>query len=74
MPRKPKKPQTQAETPKTFDEFTDDAEAGEDEVVGVDETPAAVHEKSRDWRDVEKYKEERALRRLVDDDLDLAEL
>mgnify|MGYP006144845401 CR=1 FL=1 len=56
------------------DEFADDAESGEEEVLGVDESAAGAAEKSRDWRDVEKYKEERALRRLVDDDLDLADL
>lgn len=74
MPRKPKKPQTQTEAPKSFDEFADDAEAGDEEVLAVDESAAEAADKSRDWRDVEKYKEERALRRLVDDDLDLIDL
>lgn len=71
MPRKPKKPQPQAEAPKAFDEFVDDAEAVEDDNFNVDESVAAANDKSRDWRDVEKYKEERLLRRLVDDDLDV---
>ncbi len=71
MPRKPKKPQPQAEAPKAFDEFVDDAEAVEDDTFNVDEAVAAADDKSRDWRDVEKYKEERLLRRLVDDDLDV---
>ena len=61
MPRKPKKPQPQTEAPKNFDEF-------------VDESIAGAASKLRDWRDVEKYKEERQLRRLVDDDLDLEDL
>ncbi len=71
MPRKPKKPQPQAEAPKAFDEFVDDAEAVEDEPFNVEEAVAAADDRSRDWRDVEKYKEERLLRRLVDDDLDV---
>lgn len=71
MPRKPKKPQPQAEAPKAFDEFVDDAETVEDDSFNVDEAVAAADDKSRDWRDVEKYKEERLLRRLVDDDLDV---
>lgn len=71
MPRKPKKAAAQTEAPKSFDEFVDDAETGDDEVPNVDESLAAPNTKLRDWRDVEKYKEERLLRRLVDDDLDL---
>ncbi len=74
MPRKPKKPQAQTEAPKSFDEFVDDAEAGDDEVISVDERVNAPASKVRDWRDVEKLKEERMLRRLVDDDLDLEDL
>ena len=54
--------------------LADDAEAGDEEVLSVDESAAEAADKSRDWRDVEKYKEERALRRLVDDDLDLIDL
>jgi hypothetical protein len=30
--------------------------------------------KLRDWRDVEKYKEERRLRRLIDDDMDFGDV
>ncbi|MDP9140792.1 MAG: hypothetical protein M3O62_08390 [Pseudomonadota bacterium] len=71
MPRKPKKPQPQAEAPKAFDEFVDDAEAVEDDTFNVEEAVAVADDRSRDWRDVEKYKEERLLRRLVDDDLDV---
>ncbi len=71
MPRKPKKPQPQAEAPKAFDEFVDDAEAVEDDTFNVEEAVATADDRSRDWRDVEKYKEERLLRRLVDDDLDV---
>lgn len=71
MPRKPKKQQPQSEAPKSFDEFVDDAEVADEDVIGVDDTLGAASDKLRDWRDVEKYKEERALRRLVDDDLDM---
>jgi hypothetical protein len=72
MPRKPKKqPATQTEAPKSYDEFVDDADTVDDEVINVDERLTASASKLRDWRDVEKYKEERMLRRLVDDDLDL---
>jgi hypothetical protein len=49
----------------------DDADTVDDEVINVDERLTASASKLRDWRDVEKYKEERMLRRLVDDDLDL---
>jgi hypothetical protein len=71
MPRKPKKAQPQTEAPKSFDEFVDDSDGGDDDVPNVDESMNASNAKLRDWRDVEKYKEERLLRRLVDDDLDL---
>lgn len=74
MPRKPKKPQPQNEAPKSFDEFVDEAEAVDEEVLDVDESMSGAANKMRDWRDVEKYKEERLLRRLVDDDLDLEDL
>lgn len=70
MPRKPKKPQPQADASKNLDEF-DDSEGTEEEVADVEETLA---EKQRDWRDVEKYKEELSLRRLIDDDLDIDDL
>lgn len=69
MPRKPKKQPAQAETAKSFDEFADDGE-GPEEDISAAEAEAAANAKLRDWRDVEKLKEERALRRLIDDDLD----
>ena len=73
MPRKSKKqpkPQ-QPEAPKGFDEFVDDAESAEEEIINVEIDIPAPAEKLRDWRDVEKFKEERELRQRVDDDLDL---
>jgi hypothetical protein len=73
MARKPKqKPQT--ESPKTnFEEGAPfDPDATEEDVPAIDAAePSSANSKSRDWRDVEKYKEMRLLRRLVDDDLDL---
>ena len=61
----------QAQT-KTFDEFDDDADSFDDDVPNInekDEPPPAV--RARDWRDVEKYREMRELKKLVGDDLDL---
>ena len=70
MARKPKKQQApQPEPAKSFDEFVEDAEGIDEEVVDVE--PIVAPAKLRDWRDVEKLKEERMLRRMVDDDLDL---
>jgi len=74
MPRKPKKQPTQTEPTKSYDEFVEDTDTLDDEVITVDDDIAVSDDKSRDWRDVEKYKEERALRRLVDDDFDLDDL
>lgn len=70
MARKSKK-QQQAEPVKNnnVDEFSDDMDGIDDDVVIAE--PAAPQGKLRDWRDVEKLKEERELRRYVDDDLDL---
>ncbi len=74
MPRKPKKQPAQNEPTKSFDEFVDDSDVIDDEVLTVDDALDITDDKSRDWRDVEKYKEERALKRLVDDDFDLDDL
>ncbi|HVT34492.1 MAG TPA: hypothetical protein VHE37_02830 [Nevskiaceae bacterium] len=71
MPRKPKKPQPQPDAAKNLDEFGDESDVAEEEVAEVEEHAA---EKMRDWRDVEKYKEELSLRRLIDDDLDIDDL
>ncbi len=69
MPRKPKNKPAQPESPKSFDEFADDGEVPEEDLDAA-EAETAANAKLRDWRDVEKLKEERALRRLIDDDLD----
>ena len=61
-----KKPQPQ---PKPFDEFAEDSEGLEEDVPSVDAKgnplPAG---RSRDWRDVEKFREERELRKLIGED------
>lgn len=73
MPRKPKKPQPPAEGAKNFDEFVEDAESVDEDTMAADDAGGGSPLKMRDWRDVEKYKEERRLRRLIDDELDFEE-
>lgn len=72
MARKPKqKPQTEA--PKSFDESVpfDADDAGDDGgMVEPDLPDVTPQTKLRDWRDVERYKEMRELRKVVGDDLD----
>lgn len=73
MPRKPKKPAEPPEAAKTYDEFVEEGDTVDDETVppdDEDEDPGATS-RSRDWRDVEKLQEERRLRKLIADDLDL---
>lgn len=75
MARKPKqKPQPEAaknfEEPGGFDSEGGDEDVGALEADTPQPAPAA---KLRDWRDVEKLKEMRNLRKLVDDDLDFDE-
>ncbi|MDE2149368.1 MAG: hypothetical protein KGJ55_05955 [Gammaproteobacteria bacterium] len=63
-----KKAQPQA---KPLDEFDDDGGSFEEEVPNLDaDETAALAVRSRDWRDVEKYREIRELRRLIGDDFD----
>lgn len=54
-------------------EEDDDAEGWEDAVVDADDE-AAANLRLRDWRDVERFRELRELRRLVDDDYGLEEI
>ena len=74
MPRKPKKQAPQPEAAKNFDEFTDESEGVDDDVPNVEAASSLAAEKLRDWRDVERYKEELRLRRLIDDELDIDDL
>ncbi|HEY9547571.1 MAG TPA: hypothetical protein VIR56_16280 [Solimonas sp.] len=69
MPRKAKKQAAQPEAAKSYDEFDDGEESGDDDSIPVEEQPSN-HLKSRDWRDVEKLQEERRLRNLIADELD----
>lgn len=55
-------------------EEDDDAEGWEDAVVDADDKEAAANLRLRDWRDVERFREMRELRRLVDDDYGLEEI
>jgi hypothetical protein len=73
MARKPKKvaPAAQTEASKGMDEFVSDGDDFVEEIVNIDTDKLPPPSKSRDWRDVEKLKEERYLRRQVADELDL---
>lgn len=75
MARKPKqKPQPESPKSNFEDGAPFDPDATEEDVGAIEAAePPAASSKSRDWRDVEKYKEMRLLRRLVDDDLDFEE-
>jgi len=66
MARKPK-PKPQAEPSPSFDEFAEDGEVL-DEDVNVEPVEVLPAGRMRDWRDVERYKEMRELRKRVGDD------
>lgn len=73
MARKPKQ-KPQPEAAKSFDDAAPfESDSGEEDtgVIEPDVPAPDAHSKFRDWRDVERYKEMRRLRKLVDDDLDL---
>lgn len=70
MARAGKKAQAAQPASKPFDEFVDDSEGFEDDVPGVDSKPNGSNARSRDWRDVEKYREQRELKRMIGEDLD----
>lgn len=61
-----KKPQP---PPKPFDEFAEETEGFDEDVAGVDAKGNPLPgSRSRDWRDVEKFREERELRKLIGED------
>lgn len=73
MARKPK-PKPQPEASKGFDDAVpfDADDGGDDPGIPEPDVPEPVSQsRSRDWRDVERYKEMRTLRRLVGDELDV---
>lgn len=59
-----------APPPKPFDEFADDTEAFDDDTPAVDAKGNPVPGARRDWRDVEKFREDRELRKLIGEDFD----
>ena len=61
------------QAPQKFEE-PDEAEGWEDGVVDADDKEGAENLRLRDWRDVERFREMRELRRLVDDDYGLEEI
>ena len=61
------------QAPQKFEE-PDEAEGWEDAVVDTDAKDAEADLRMRDWRDVERYREMKELRSLVDDDYGLAEI
>lgn len=55
-------------------EEDDDTEGWDDAVVEADDKDAAADLRLRDWRDVERFREMKELRNLVDDDYGLEEI
>jgi hypothetical protein len=64
-----KKPQAATKPP--VDEFVDESENFDDDVPALDAdgNPVDKGGRSRDWRDVERYRELRELKKLVGEDL-----
>jgi len=64
-----KKPQAVTKPP--VDEFVDESENFDEDLptVDADGNPVGPGGRSRDWRDVEKYRELRELKKLVGEDL-----
>src|SRR5688572_5114312 len=52
----------------------DDDDTWEDAVVDADDKETGQNLRLRDWRDVERFREMKELRRLVDDDYGLEEI
>ncbi|MGQ0530570.1 MAG: hypothetical protein ACT4PG_12325 [Panacagrimonas sp.] len=72
MARKPKQKPPQPEAPKSFDDVVPfETDSVDDDPAVIEPEVPVIDSKSRDWRDVERYKEMRQLRKLVDDDLDI---
>lgn len=61
------------QAPQKFEE-PDETEGWEEAVVETDSKDAEADARLRDWRDVERYREMKELRRLVDDDYGLEEI
>jgi hypothetical protein len=66
-----KKAQQQQQAKPAFDEFGEEAEGFEEDVPAVDAKGNPVPgARSRDWRDVERYREIRDLKKLIGEDFD----
>ena len=66
--KKAKEAKAQAEAAaKTYDDYAGDDSGFTEDLPDIEATPG---EERRDWRDVEKYREARDLRKLVDEDLE----
>lgn len=61
------------QAPQKFEE-PDEAEGWEDAVVETEPREPEPDGRLRDWRDVERYREMKELRRLVDDDYGLEDI
>ncbi len=61
------------QAPQKFEE-PEEAEGWEDAVVEADGKEGGADLRLRDWRDVERFREMKDLRRLVDDDYGLEEI
>ncbi len=53
---------------KTFEEFEDDEEVFEEDIPELDIKEPVSSQRSRDWRDVERLRELRELKKLMGDD------
>lgn len=61
------------QAPQKFEE-PDEADGWDEALVETDPKDAEQDSRLRDWRDVERYREMRELRRLVDDDYGLEDI
>lgn len=52
------------------DDFDDNDDVDTDDDAEEPDFEVPVTHRGRDWRDIERYREQRALRALIDDDLE----
>jgi hypothetical protein len=64
-----KAPQAPQPSKPAFDEFADDTDGMEEDVPNLDAKGNQIpNTRSRDWRDVERYREARELKKLIGED------
>ena len=69
--KKPPAKKAQQQNTSPFDDFDEEIDGFEEDISGIDaDDTTAAPKRSRDWRDVEKLREIRELRKLVGNDLD----